>query len=238
MATILLGSTSSFFFGNDWLTLLGGFGVKEFHASDFHRRQGEFLRWNRDRCSELQRAIIGLFLKWQIKHSCVLVEHSGYRRSFVDTGFHKTLRPAVRKWKKPYFQAFQHTVSNLREYADHQPRGVYITPVFDDCQEFMGHARADYARKNKDGKLGQMQVSTTGVYIQLQAADFLAWEYRVDAERCITTLERNPGPVLEALREHMFGAKVWSFEFLDYLRRRVEAVVAGVDPESISFFDS
>jgi hypothetical protein len=238
MATIILCSVSSYFFGNDWRALLEDFGLKEFHASDFYRRQGEFRQWHDDRCRDLELAITGLFLKWQIKHCCALVEHDGYKRSFVDTGFHKTLRPAIRKWKKPYLQAFQDTVSNLREYADHQPKGIYITPVFDDCQEFMGQARADYAQKNSDGKLGQMYVSRTREYVQLQAADFLAWQYRVDVERCITRRESNPGPVLAALLEHMFGAKVWSFEFLDYLRRRVEAVISGVDPESVPFCGS
>ena len=68
--------------------------------------------------------------------------------------FHKTLRPAIKKWKKPNLQAFQHTVSDLREYAEHQPKGAYIIPIFDDCQEFMGQAQLDFVKKNQDRKLG------------------------------------------------------------------------------------
>src|ERR1017187_6934357 len=233
MATVLLDYGSSYYFGNDWQAMLRDFSVSAFHACDFHGRRGEF-RWSDDRHTAFEHAAITLFQKWQVKHFAVLVANEDYKRSFVDTGFHKTLRPATGKWKKPYLQAFQHTVLDLREYADHQPKGYYIIPVFDRCQEFMGQARKDYERKNKDGKLGRMQVSITREYVQLQAADFFAWEYRVNAERCIATGHHEPGQVLEALHEHMFGAKLWSFEFIDYLRRRVEAVYRGVDPESVS----
>jgi hypothetical protein len=232
MASIVLCQFSSYYFGNDWQRLLTEFGVTEFHACDFYGHRRDF-RWIADRRNEFQNAVVRLFLKWEIKHSAVLVVHADYKRSFVDTDFHKTLVPAISKWKKPYFQAFLNTISNLREYADHQPKGHYIIPVFDNCQEFMGQARQDYAEKNKDGKLGRMQVSNTGEYVQLQAADFLAWEYRVQAERYIQTNERDDGPVLSALKNHAFGAKIWSYDFLDYLRKRVEAVNNGSDPELI-----
>ena len=233
MATVLLSYRSSYYFGNDWQAMLRDFSVSEFHACDFHASRGEF-RWSDDRHTAFEHAAVKLFQDWQVKHSAVLVSNEDYKRSFVDTGFHKTLRPAISKWKKPYLQAFQHTVLNLREYADHQQAGYYIIPVFDRCQEFMGQARQDYALKNKDGKLGRMHVSTSRGYVQLQAADFFAWEYRVNAERCIATEHHEPGPVLGALREHMFGAKLWSFGSIDYLRRRVEAVHRGIDPESVS----
>jgi hypothetical protein len=232
MATIVLCHFSSYYFGNDWQSMLMDFSISEFHARDFHGGRGQF-RWTDSRRSEFQQAVVNLFLKWEVKHSAVVVLHNDYRRAFVDTGFHKVLRPAIRSWKKPYLQAFQHTVLDLRHYADHQPKGHYIVPVFDFCQEFMGQAQHDYAERNKDAKLGNMHVSNTREYVQLQAADFLAWEYRVNAERSIRTGERNAGPVLSALQHHMFGAKIWSYAFLEYLRRRVEAVNSGIDPDSI-----
>lgn len=234
MATVLLSSATSYYFGNDWQVMLADFDVSEFHASEFYRRRGEFSKWEADRIDALQSSVVELLRKWQIKHSAALVVNDDYRRSFVETGFNKSIPPAIRSWKKPYLAAFRHTVLDLREYADHQPRGCYIVPMFDNCQEFMGQAREDYDQRNVDGKLGRMQISTTRrEYVQLQAADFFAWEYRVNAERCLATGERNPGPVLEALKEHMFGAKLWTFDFLEYLRERVQAVNKGIDPETI-----
>jgi hypothetical protein len=143
--------------------MLRDFFVSEFHACDFHGGRDDFSRdngWDDDRRKAFQDAAIALFLKWEVKHSAALVVNDDYRRVFVETGFHKTIKPAVTKWKKPYLQAFHHTVSDLREYADHQPKGYYIIPVFDRCQEFMGQAQQDYQQKNKDGKLGSMQLAT------------------------------------------------------------------------------
>lgn len=232
MATILLSHQSSYYLANDWQSLLKDFAVSEFHASDFHGSRGEF-RWPRHRRAAFAKAVVRLLRKWEVKHSAVLVSNEDYKRSFVHTGFHKTIRPAVSKWKKPYLQAFMGTILDLRGYADHQPKGLYITPVFDYCQEFMGQAYQDYRQKNLDGKLGNMQISTTRVHVQLQAADFLAWEYRVSAERYVKTGERLAESPLKELLEHGFGARVWRFDHLDYLRRRVEAVGQGTDPEEI-----
>ena len=62
-----------------------------------------------------------------------------------------------------------------------------------------------------------------------------ASEYRTCAETLIKSGELKPGRVLEALQEHRFHAKMSSFEYLDYLRRRVEAVNNGIDPETVPF---
>ena len=107
--------------------------------------------------------------------------------------------PAIKNWKSRYLQAFQHVIADLREYSKYQPKGHYITPVFDQCQEFMGQAEQDYAARNKDGKLGRMFVSNTREYVQLQAADFLVWEYRVAQERCIASGDKAPNAVMDEL---------------------------------------
>jgi hypothetical protein len=232
MATILLSHKSAYYFGNDWQALLEQHGVSAFHATTFHRRVGEF-QWEDYRHNGFKDAVVQLINRWEIKHSAVLVANDDYQRSFVHTGFHKIILPATRSWKKPYLQAFVGTVHALREYATHQPEGIYITPVFDNCQEFIGQAKADYRERNKDGVLGEMLVSNTRQHIQLQAADFVAWEYRVSAQRFMKTGNREAGPTLAALLEHGFGAKMWGFEDLDYLRKRVEAIHNKLDPESV-----
>jgi hypothetical protein len=234
MATVLVNSETSYYFGNDWQTMLTRFCVSEFHATDFHGARGEFKGWTPDRVNALESAAIELLRKWEVKHSAALVSNNDYRRSFVETGFNETIRPATNKWKKPYLTAFQHTVLDLREYAEDQPKGCYIVPVFDNCQEFMSQARQYYDQRNTDGKLGRMQVpATRRQYVQLQAADFLAWEYRAIGEQYVVTGKRDPGPVLVALQDHFFGAKLWSFDSLEYLRKRVEAVNSGVDPDTV-----
>jgi hypothetical protein len=215
MAGLLLCHVSSYHFANEWTALMRDFGVVTYHASDFHRRQGEFVSWKEERCTEFENAILQLLLKWEIRHSGVAIIKDDYERAFADTGFHKLLKPAVTKWKKPYLEAFQHVVADLRTYAEHQPRGHYITPVFDRCQEFIGQAEQDYAARNKDGKLGRMYVSTTREYVQLQAADFLVWEYRVAQERRIASGDKAPTSVMDALMPNMFLAKVWSYDYLD-----------------------
>ena len=225
MATILLCHFSSYYFANEWQVLLKCCGLRSFHASAF---EGDL----KTRKS-FEEAAIRLFLKFEVKHSAVLVDNGGYKRAFVETNFYKTLRPAINGWKKTYFQAFQHTISDLREYADDQPKGMYIIPVFDNSKEFIGQAKQDFIKKNQDRKLGNMVVSNTQEYVQLQASDFLAWEYRVNVQRFLETGDRTPGPVLEALKEHTFGARIWTYEMLDYLRRRVEAVNSGIDPETV-----
>ena len=187
MAGILLCDVASWYFANDWTTMLNGFGVSEYHASDFHGRRGDFKGWGDAKAADFEECAVNLCLKWEVKHGAVGVPRDDFKRSFEDTGFHKRLRPAVSKWKKPYLQGFQHMVADLRKYADHQPKGVYIRPIFDRCQEFMGQAQQDYNDINRDGKLGRMYVSDTREFVQLQAADFLAWEYRVDM-----VLERRP----------------------------------------------
>ena len=232
MATILLSHKTSYYFGNDWMALLKQYGVSGFHATAFHRRVGEF-KWEDQRHNDFKDAIVQLINRWEIKHSAVLVANDDYQRAFVQTGFNKTMLPATRSWKKPYLQAFFGTVQALREYATHQPKGLYVTPVFDNCQEFVGQAKADYRDRNKDGLLGEMLVSNTRQHIQLQAADFIAWEYRVNAQRFIKTGIRDAEPTLAALLEHGFGAKMWGFEYLDYLRKRVEAIHNNLDPESV-----
>jgi len=235
MATVLMSNATSYHLGNDWQAMLEDFAVGEFHANDFYRGRGEFRGWTEDRKDELRSAIIELLRKSQVKHSSALVVNDDYRRSFVETGFNESIRPAVNKWKKPYLIAFQHTVGDLRERADYEPKGCYIVPTFDNCQEFMGQAREDYDKRNADGKLGGMHVLTgRHEYVQMQAADLFAWEYRVYAERYIANRQLDPGRVLEALREHSFGAKLWSLDFLEYLRRRVAATNNGVDPATIS----
>lgn len=233
MATILLSHSSSYYLGNDWQVLLNEFGLGAFHASDFHGRRDELKRDQRRRDAFSTR-VVELLTKWEVKHSAVLVPNTEYQKSFVKTEFHRTIKPASNKWKKPYLHAFIGTVLDLREYADHQPQGTYITPVFDRCQEFMGQAVSDYRDRNKDGKLGNMQVSDSRTHVQLQVADFIAWEYRVSAEAYIQTGNRAPGSTLRSLVQHGFGAKVWRFEDVEYLRLRVEAVQAGVDPDTIT----
>lgn len=131
MAGILLCDVASWYFANDWTAMLTGFGVSEYHASDFHGRRGDFRGWGDAEAADFEERAVKLFLKWEVKHGAVGVPRDDFRRSFEDTGFHKRLRPAVSKWKKPYLQGFQHMVADLRKYADHQPKGVYIRPVFD-----------------------------------------------------------------------------------------------------------
>ena len=98
----------------------------------------------------------------------------------------------------------------------------------------MGQAREYYDHRNADGKLGGMQILTNRQeYVQMQAADLFAWEYRIYAERYIDSRQRNLGRVLEALQEHSFGAKLWSLDYLEYLRQRVEAVNRGINPETV-----
>ncbi|MGA8026552.1 MAG: DUF3800 domain-containing protein [Bryobacteraceae bacterium] len=232
MGTILLSHSSSYYFGNDWKTLLKKFGLREFHATDLHGRRDE-LRWDEKGRLAFIDGVVELFNKWEVKHSAVLVPNTEYQQSFVETGFHRTIRPAISKWKKPYLHAFMGTTLALRECADHQQRGVYITPIFDRCQEFMGQALSDYRDRNKDGKLGNMQVSDSRAHVQLQAADFITWEYRVNAEAYVRTGKYEVGPTLASLLQHGFGAKAWRFEDLEYLRLRVEAVQADIDPDSI-----
>jgi hypothetical protein len=161
MAELLLCDLSSWYFGQDWTEMLARFGVSEYHASDFHGRRGDFRGWGDIQAEAFQDCAVSLFLKWEVKHGAVGIPWDDFKRSFADTGFHKRLRPAVSKWRKPYLHAFQHMVADLRQYADHQPKGHYIRPIFDRCQEFMGQAQQDYARINHDGKLGRMYVSDT-----------------------------------------------------------------------------
>ena len=97
----------------------------------------------------------------------------------------------------------------------------------------MGQAQQDYANFNKDGKLGRMYVSNTREYVQLQAADFLVWEYRVGMERKLSAGDRALNRVMESLLPHMFMAKIWTFEDLEYLRKRVEACAEGRDPDTV-----
>ena len=97
----------------------------------------------------------------------------------------------------------------------------------------MGQAKNDYLVLNADGKLGAMYVSNAREYVQLQAADFLAWEHRVHVERRLVTGDRSPNAVMAALLPHMFSAQAWTYEYLEYLRKRVEAVQRGEDPEAI-----
>lgn len=234
MATILVSSTTSYYFANDWEEMLVRFSLSEFHSSEFNGRRGEFEGWTDDRRRDLQAAIIGLLLKWQVKHSAALVPNAVFKQSFVETKFNETIAPAKSKWKKPYLLAFQHTVADLREYTDQQPEGSYIIPTFDNCQEFMNQARQYYEQRNGDGKLGKMHVrKARREYVQLQAADFLVWQYRVMAEHFIKTGDRDPGPILGPLKNNMFRARLWSRGYLDYLRERVDAVRSGLDPETV-----
>ena len=135
MAGLLLCHVSSYHFGKEWTALMSSFGVVAYHASDFHRHRGEFSNWQDERCADFEDAKVQLLLKWDIRHSWVAIIKDDYKRAIADTGFHKRLTPATSKWKKPYLQAFQHVVADLRTYAGHQPKGHYITPVFDRCQE-------------------------------------------------------------------------------------------------------
>ena len=234
MCTILLSYSSSFYFGIDWQRVLDASAIEEFHATDFYRRAGVFKGWSQTQCNTVERDLIDLFLRWEVKHSAICISTDAYQRSFVETRFHKRIRPVVRKWKQPYLVAFQTTVLNLREYSDHQPTGCFISPVFDRCQEFMAQAREFYDQRNHDGKLARMQQPTErNQFVQLQAADFLAWHYRKRAQDHLSTGSKDLGPVLGALEEHMFGAKMWTFDALDYLRKRVEAVNAGNDPDMV-----
>jgi Protein of unknown function (DUF3800) len=235
MATIVLQHADSYYFGNDWRSALTNFGVSAFHATDFHGRRGQFRSMDDAQMEALATTLLNLFRKWSVYHSAVLVANADYQNSFVSTGFHKSIRPAVRSWKKPYLYAFRNTVLDLREFADHLPDGHYLTPVFDCSQEFMGQAQADYRQRNTDGRMGDMHVATSQEQIQLQAADLLAWEHRKAAEDRLRTGNCEPGPVLAALLEkNHFGARLWDFEHLDDLRKRVEAVENGVDPYSIT----
>ncbi len=182
MAGVLMCGVTQYHFANDWAALLKQYALREFHATDFHHRRKEFLGWSDDQALRFRDAIIDLLLRWDVKHTGVAIPVADYQRSFVETGFNKSLVPAISKWKKPYLPAFQHVISDLRSYAVHQPAAHLIHPVFDQCQEFMGQAKADYSTRNKDGRLGTMFVSNTREYVQLQAADFLVWEYRVGVE--------------------------------------------------------
>lgn len=233
MAGILLCDLSSWYLANDWAAMLARFGLSGYHASDFHGRRGDFKGWSADQAAEFQDCVVNLLLKWEVKHGAVGIPWDDFRRSFADTGFHKRLLPAVSKWKKPYLYAFQHMVADLRKYADHQPKGYYIRPIFDRCQEFIGQAEKDYASINRDGKLGRMYVSDTREFVQLQAADFLAWEYRIHTERRLSTGDHSPNRVMDSLMPHMFNAQIWTFDYLEYLRKRVEAIEAGQDPERV-----
>jgi len=232
MATILVCHTSSYYFANDWQSMLADFGVTIFHATDFYSPRNQFAGWGRDRCEAFSDAILGLLRRWQVKNSVVIVEKAGYQKAFVESGFHRMIKPAIVKWTKPYLEAFLNTVLDLREYAPHQTG--YITPVFDDCQEFIPQARQEYRQKNRDGRLGIMHVSTTRDHVQLQAADFIAFEFRRVAQRYLETRKIERGFVFEALAEHNFSARIWDHRKLDWLRRRVEAIEQGFDPDTVA----
>jgi len=49
MATILLCHTASYYFANDWKSLLADYGITTFHATDFYGPRGEFRGWAKDR---------------------------------------------------------------------------------------------------------------------------------------------------------------------------------------------
>jgi Protein of unknown function (DUF3800) len=233
MASILLCDLSSYYFGIDWSKLLKTFGVQEFSATDFHGRRHNFKRWSDAQAEDFRRSAVNLFLKWEVKHGGVVIPIRDFENEFIRTKFHLRLKPATAKWKKPYLFGFYHIVTDLCEYADHQPKGTYIRPIFDNCQEFMGQARTDYARLNKEWKLGEMYVSNARDYVQLQAADFMVWEYRVDLERRLKTGESTHSATMIALTPHLFSARIWSLEHLNYYRRRVEACFAGENPEAV-----
>ncbi|MGJ5819083.1 DUF3800 domain-containing protein [Paludibaculum fermentans] len=235
MAGVYLSHSSSCYFAFDWMKLLKQFDIPEFHASDFHGRRKSFRGWSEARCTDFLEAAIRLLLKWRVKHGGVTISRADFKRSFVDTGFHLRLTPAVTKWKKPYLHAFLHLVHDLREYAGHQARGVRITPVFDECQEFIGQARQEYLLRNKDGKLGALCVGNSQSHVQIQAADLIVWEYRRAHERQLQTGQWEVSRVMEPLLPHMFIARTWTFDYLEYLRERVEAEAEGLDPEAVEF---
>jgi hypothetical protein len=238
MAGVLMSYRSSYFFGNEWNDLLHSFGVSEYHATKFHGRCGPFAGWSDHQRHDFELAIVHLLVQWDVKHSGVAIIKDDYKRSFVNTGFHRRLVPATRKWRSPYLQAFHHIITDLRTYADHQPRGLLLAPIFDQCQEFIGQAKVDYDRINADRRLGQMIVSNTPKYVQLQVADFLAWEYRAGLERRLRTGDKCPNLIMQALMPHMFLAQFWPFDYLECLRKRVEAYIEGDDPDGVTLPNS
>lgn len=234
MATVVLTQAASFYFAHDWREMLARFEVTEFHASDFYHGRTEFRGWDDQRRTAMETTAVKLLQKWDVLHSAVLIGNDDYQRSFVETGFNKTLLQAISKWRKPYLTAFQHTVQDLREYADYIPKGRYVVPVFDNCQEFIAQARLSYKRNNADGKLGRMRVAACRrEYVPLQAADFFVWHHRIDAERYLTTGDRNRGRVLTALQDYSLPVKLWNFHHLEYLRARILAADTRIDPATL-----
>ena len=142
MAVILLSDVASYYFGTDWTRMLVDFGISEYHASDFHGGRGDFRGWTAAQKSAFQKHAVDILLKWRVKHGAVGVPWDDFKRSFAETGFHKTLKPAVAKWKNLIFMPFNRWCWISESTPTTSPRAATLG-------RFLTSAKSSWAKLNR-----------------------------------------------------------------------------------------
>jgi hypothetical protein len=158
-----------------WNRVLKQFGIKVFHAVDCAHRKKEFRGWSDEKRRDFHIELTGV-----IKES-VLIGIGGV----VPLLEYNSVLPEWAKLeiKHPYYFSFAVMMRTLRQFREEFLPNEPIEFVFDRKKNFEGvlsdmfnHLRDD--SPNHRGHLGAVSFRAKDKVIQLQAADYLAYEVR------------------------------------------------------------
>jgi hypothetical protein len=169
-----------------WQAVLTEENISEFHMAKCECGDGPFRGMNRDRRVWLQRRFIDLIVDAKVWGHASAIELGRYNEII------EKIRAKRGVHAKPYYLAFQHTVEMMAlELEDHHwPKSECIAFVFDQHQEYQGHAKALYdSITNADTRsmfagdplpyahrLGSLTFDSRRRSLPLQAADIWTYE--------------------------------------------------------------
>jgi len=162
-----------------WQRALYDEGIPEFHMAKCEWGEGPFKGMHRDRRVELQRRFIDIIANARVWGHATAIQLERYNERLAKIrakrGVHAT----------PYYLAFQHTVESMAlELEDYNwPRAECIAFVFDQHQEYQGHAKSLYESMTSAHdplpfahRLGSLTFDSRRRSLPLPAADIWAYE--------------------------------------------------------------
>jgi hypothetical protein len=210
-------------FESRWDSVLTKFGVHVFHASECAHRKNEFCGWSDEKRNDFHAQLT------RVINESILVGIGG----IVLLSDYNSVLPewAKSEVKHPYYFCFAVMMRTLRQFRKRFLPTEPIDFVFDRKKSFEGVLSGMYDRlrensPNHRGGLGRICFRAKDEVIQLQAADYLAYEVRRYAADQFLGSARPTRKTMESLmRDHRLAVGFYDAEdFARYINSRLKAL--------------
>jgi hypothetical protein len=181
--TVMMGSLMGFtdqwlIFSRELDRLREQYGFRVFHSKCFKARRGEFAGWDKGKCDNLLRDLLGLVQELRLVAITIHLEHERYLNEYRMTPFPSKMQP-----DSQYGLCFRMLLRALVGGAANQGEHSILHVVVEDGHRNVGSCRTIFAEMNnrlrRQGTdiLGTLTIAKKSDSAELMAADFIAHSY-------------------------------------------------------------